>query len=134
MLLEQVYENALAVKSGTHYTTINEFTDQQPALRPEVLAEARDRICRLGEFLSNKILVEEDKGAFLGAAVALEKKLPLAVARWYTYPLINSIEVPIKSEYFTGNLYLNGISTGDRIVIIDTKALRQGLHKNQHAI
>ncbi|MDM9382030.1 phosphoribosyltransferase family protein [Chlorogloeopsis sp. ULAP01] len=119
MLLEQVYENAPTVKSGTHYTTINEFTDQQPALRPDVLIEARNRLCKIGEFVANKILVEEDKGAILGAAICLEKKLPLAVARWYNYDLINSLVVPIKSEYFTGNLYMNGISPGDRVVIVD---------------
>jgi len=107
MLLEQVYENAPAVKSGKHYTTVNEFTDQQPALRPEVLAEARDRLCELGQFDADKILVEEDKGAILGAAICLAKKLPLAVARWYSYELNHALTASIKSEYFSGKLYVN---------------------------
>ena len=119
MLLEQVYENAPAVKSGKHYTTVNEFTDQQPALRPEVLAEARDRLCELGQFDADKILVEEDKGAILGAAICLAKKLPLAVARWYSYELNHALTASIKSEYFSGKLYVNGISRGDRVVIVD---------------
>jgi adenine phosphoribosyltransferase len=119
MLLETVYTNAPAVRSGRHYTTVNEFTDQSPALRPEVLREARDRLCALGMFTADKILVEEDKGAILGSAVALHKGLPLAVARWYTYDLTESISVPIESEYFTGKLYVNGVSAGDRVVIVD---------------
>jgi adenine phosphoribosyltransferase len=118
MLLEAVYRNAPAVRSGRHYTTINEFTDQSPALRPEVLLEARDRLCALGKFAADKILVEEDKGAILGAAVALHKGLPLAVARWYTYDLTDSITVPVDSGYFAGKLYVNGVSPGDRIVIV----------------
>jgi adenine phosphoribosyltransferase len=119
MLLEAVYRNAPAVRSGRHYTTVNEFTDQTPALRPEVLVEARDRLCAMGTFEADKILVEEDKGAIIGSAVALHKGLPLAVARWYTYDLVDSIAVPIESEYFVGKLYVNGISPGDRVVIVD---------------
>lgn len=142
MLLEQVYENAPAVKSGKYYTTINEFTDQQPALRPEVLVEVKDRLCRLGQFAADKILVEEDKGAILGAAVCLEKRLPLAVARWYNYTLPNSIMVPIQSEYFSGNLYVNGIDRGDRVVIIDDTistggtlaALIEAVHKAEATV
>src|SRR3712207_7915708 len=46
-----------------------------------------DRLMALGRFDTDKLLVEEDKGALLGAAVALGSGLPLAVARWYPYSL-----------------------------------------------
>jgi adenine phosphoribosyltransferase len=125
MLLEEVYSGAPVVRTGRHLTTVNEFTDQQPALRPGVLAEARDRLLALGRFDTDKILVEEDKGALLAAAVALATHLPLAVARWYPYQLpadadgTPPIEVDIDSEYFSGHLYVNGIGAGDRITIVD---------------
>src|SRR5690349_21623349 len=48
MLLERAYEGAPALLTGKHLTTVNEFTDQIPALRPELLAEARDRLLALG--------------------------------------------------------------------------------------
>ncbi|WP_223734574.1 hypothetical protein [Streptomyces purpurogeneiscleroticus] len=44
MLLEEVYAGAPTVKSGRHPATVNEFTDQSPALRPEALAEATGRM------------------------------------------------------------------------------------------
>ncbi|GHF51279.1 MULTISPECIES: phosphoribosyltransferase family protein [Streptomyces] len=120
MLLEQVYQDAPTVRSGKHRTTVNEFTDQIPALRPEVLREATERLVELGKFDSDKILVEEDKGAILGGAVSLAAGLPLAVARWYTYAVgHSSIPVPIDSEYFSGTLYVNGIEPGDRVTIVD---------------
>ena len=120
MLLEQVYEGAPTIQSGRHRTTVNEFTDQSPALRPTVLREAAERLVALGKFDSDKILVEEDKGAILGGVVALSANLPLAVARWYTYDLGDgSISVPIDSEYFAGNLFVNGIEAGDRVTIVD---------------
>jgi|tagenome__1003787_1003787.scaffolds.fasta_scaffold20908857_2 adenine phosphoribosyltransferase len=126
MLLEQAYEQAPAVRSGTYLTTVNEFTDQQPALRTELLREACERVVALGDFsAADKLLVEEDKGAILGAAVCLVTGLPLAVARWYAYELpapapdAPVISVPIASEYFSGTLYVNGVERGDRVVIVD---------------
>jgi adenine phosphoribosyltransferase len=120
MLLEELYTNARAIKTGRFHTTINEFTDQLPALRPVVLAEVTRRLTKLGSFVdADKILVEEDKGAIIGSAVCLATGLPLAVARWYTYHLDESIAVPITSEYFAGRLYVNGIQAGDRVVIVD---------------
>lgn len=120
MLLEEVYEGAATVPSGRHRTTVNEFTDQSPALRPAVLREAVDRLVAIGTFDSDKILVEEDKGAILGGAVSLAVGLPLAVARWYSYDLGDrSVSVPIESEYFSGTLYVNGVEQGDRLTIVD---------------
>jgi adenine phosphoribosyltransferase len=120
MLLEQVYQGAPTVQSGRHRTTVNEFTDQSPALRPAVLQEAVERLVALGKFDSDKLLVEEDKGAIIGGAVSLAVNLPLAVARWYSYRVgEQAISVPITSEYFSGTLYVNGIEPGDRVTVID---------------
>jgi adenine phosphoribosyltransferase len=128
MLLEKAYEGAPALNSGRHLTTVNEFTDQIPALRPELLIEARDRLLALGPMTgADKILVEEDKGAILGSAVCLATGLPLAVARWYSYNLVDAgpeiqdfvIEVPLDSEYFDGTLFVNGINRDDRVAIVD---------------
>src|SRR5580658_7931998 len=125
MLLEQVYEGAPTVFSGKYLTTVNELTDQRPALRPGVLTEAVTRLVRLGTFsAATKLLVEEDKGGILAGPVCLATGLPLAVARWYPYDLPGEdgnppAEVEITSEYYAGHLYLNGIAPGDRVVIVD---------------
>src|SRR5579863_1257021 len=125
MLLEEIYEGAPTVLTGTYRTTINELTDQRPALRAEVLAEAVNRLIRLGTFSgATKLLAEEDKGAILAGPVCLATRLPLAVARWYPYELPAGERDPVtvaevSSEYFSGRLYLNGIEPGDRVVIID---------------
>lgn len=122
-LLERVYHTAAVTDSGSHVTTVNELTDQLPALEMETLIAARETIREAGPFDADKIAVEEDKGLPIGVAVALEEGLPLAVARWYTYDIDVADElratVDIDSEYFTGTLYLNGVETGDRVVIVD---------------
>lgn len=118
-MLKQVYENAKVIKTGEHFTTVNEFTDQIPALRPKVLWQAALEINKIGTFNCNKILCEEDKGAPIGTAVSLITGIPLAIARWYPYMLPEELSVPITCEYYKGNLYVNGIEDGDRITIVD---------------
>lgn len=119
--IEQVYNNAKVVNSGKHFTTVNELTDQIPALRPSVLWEAALELCKIGSFNTTKIVSEEDKGVSMAVVTSLITGLPLALARWYPYSLdgISDVKVPIDSEYFTGSLYLNGINPGDRVTIVD---------------
>ncbi|HEY1915179.1 MAG TPA: pyridoxal-phosphate dependent enzyme [Streptosporangiaceae bacterium] len=125
MLLEEIYEGAPTVFSGKFRTSVNELTDQRPALRPEVLAEAVTRLVSMGTFTTaTKLVTEEDKGGILAGPVCLAAGLPLAVARWYPYDLPDeggrpAAEVELTSEYFSGHLYLNGVVPGDRVVIID---------------
>ncbi len=116
--LKAVYERAGVVLSGRYHTTVNELTDQLPALRPEILEEAVSEVMRLGDFDCDKLLVEEEKGAILGGVVALKAGLSLAMARRYNYD-IPSFKVPLDSEYIQGHLYVNGIEPGDRVIIID---------------
>lgn len=121
MLLKSVYKSAKVVKSGTHFTTVNEFTDQLPALRPKVLWEAALAVVKTGNFNVDKIVTEEDKGAPLATLVSVMTNTPLAIARWYPYSLgtHNEVKVKIDSEYFRGDLYLNGVLPGDTVAIVD---------------
>lgn len=121
MLLEEIYKNAKVVSSGKALTTVNEFADQIPALRPAVLMEVAQKVIRLMDLGVNKIVTEEDKGAALATTVSLLTGIPMAIARWYPYSLegVNEQVVNIKSEYFQGQLYLNGVDAGDRVAIVD---------------
>lgn len=59
-LLKKVYEDAKVVRSGTTLITVNEFSDQVPALRPAVFFEAAYEIIRLMDVRVDKIVTEED--------------------------------------------------------------------------
>jgi adenine phosphoribosyltransferase len=119
--LIEVYRTARTVRNNGKFTTVNELCDQIPALRPEVLNEAVDWLLTEGEFRGNKLLTEEDKGAILAGVVALRASKPLAVARWYPYqlPEARTIKVMMQSEYREGDLYLNGVCPGDRVIIVE---------------
>ena len=121
MLLKEVYERAKVVSVGAIRITVNEFTDQLPALRPEVLLEAARGVIEVMDWHVDKIVTEEDKGAPLATAVSILTGIPMAIARWYTYSLedVNDVCVDLESEYYQGKLYLNGVVAGDRVVIVD---------------
>ncbi|ELY55634.1 MULTISPECIES: phosphoribosyltransferase family protein [Natronolimnohabitans] len=116
-----VYESADVTHSGEHATTVNQLTDQLPALQPRTLEAARALLSASGSFNVDKLAVEEDKGLPFGVLIAREYSLPLAVARWYTYEINADRQsaVDIDSEYFSGDLYLNGIEPGDAVAIVD---------------
>ena len=118
-MIKDVYRNSRVVNSGKYLTTVNELTDQIPALRPKVLWEAALEIVKAGNFNCDKLVCEEDKGAPLGTTVSLITGLPLAMARWYSYSLPEEVTTKIECEYYNGNLYLNGVESKDKITIID---------------
>jgi adenine phosphoribosyltransferase len=119
MLLTQCYLDAKVLNTGRYQTTLNELCDQVPALRPQLLWQAALELVKLGEINADKILSEEDKGAPIATAVSLITGLPLCMARWYPYEIPGQVSCKIKNEYFQGNLYLNGVEPGDRVLIIE---------------
>ena len=118
-----VYLKATTVKSGRHFTTVNELTDQLPATAPETLKAAVELLMYLGPITGNTVLSEEDKGAVLAGLFSVVANLPLAMARHYTYgaQLLPSgaVIVPVAMEYLDGHLMVNGITPGDEVLLID---------------
>jgi len=121
--IKSVYRNAGVTQSKDYVTTVNELTDQLPALQPETLSAATELIRDRISPETDVIAVEEDKGLPIGVIVAKELELPLAVARWYTYEIDAKeecqVEIDMDSEYYSGQLYLNGVSSDDRVTIVD---------------
>ncbi len=122
-LITEVYEAASTVRTGKgKFTTVNELTDQIPAVRPTVLIAASRVLSMLrpvGQHLT-KVLSEEDKGAILAGMVATQVNLPLAMARHnVTYEIPGSLIVPLSMEYMDGQLTVNGLVEGDRLLLID---------------
>ncbi len=122
-IITAVYEKAGTVKTGKgKFTTVNELTDQIPAVRPEVLAAAVRLLVMMRpiDHEINKVLSEEDKGAILAGLVSVQTSLPLAMARHnVTYEIPGSLIVPLSMEYMDGQLTVNGLVEGDRLLLID---------------
>ncbi|WP_195176201.1 phosphoribosyltransferase family protein [Mesorhizobium sp. INR15] len=99
---------------------LNPLTEQIPATSPELLRDAANWVAEVVDFSkATKIAGEEDKGAVLVAATALLVGLPFGLARWQSSGLQGQIKVPFECEYTSGDLYLNGVESNDRVVIVD---------------
>ncbi len=119
-ILGQAFNNKALVPIKGRQFIINPLTEQIPATSAELLREAASRVLEMGAFdRASKIVGEEDKGGILVAATSLLSGLPFGLARWYPSGLQGQIEMPFDCEYTGGNLYLNGVEQGDRVVIID---------------
>ncbi len=117
-----VYEAAGYIQTGPkreNYTTINELTDQVPAMRPETLEAAGQALYQLWPMIGNKILSEEDKGAVLAGYFSILSGRSLAMARRYSYKLPDAVTVDYRMEYGSGTLTVNGVRAGDQLTIID---------------
>ncbi|KKL54775.1 hypothetical protein LCGC14_2262040 [marine sediment metagenome] len=123
-LITQVYEVASTVpaREPNKYTTVNELTDQIPAVRPDILKAAVRLLVMMRPIgrQVNKVLSEEDKGAILAGLFSVQTSLPLAMARHnVTYEIPGSLVVPLSMEYMDGQLTVNGLEEGDHLLLID---------------
>ena len=77
-------------------------------------------LVEVGDFgRANKIAGEEDKGAILVASTSLATGLPFGMARWYPTGFEGEVSVDFEMEYASGKLFLNGIESHDKVIIVD---------------
>lgn len=118
-LLEKSLKAAPIVNRGKYNYFIHPITDGVPYLEPGLLNEVTDRILDGAETGFDKILTIEAMGIHIGTALALRTGKPLSIIRKRPYDLPNEVKIHQTTGYSKGELYLNGISTGERILIID---------------
>ena len=119
-LVIESFDNQPLIDIGQHKFLINPLTEQIPATSAELLQAATDWIVEVGNFNhATKIAGEEDKGAILVASTSLATGLPFGMARWYPAGLEGQISVAFEMEYASGELFLNGVENGDRVIIVD---------------
>jgi adenine/guanine phosphoribosyltransferase-like PRPP-binding protein len=77
-------------------------------------------LVEVGDFgRANKIAGEEDKGAILVASTSLATGLPFGTARWYPTGFEGEVSVDFEMEYASGKLFLNGIESNDKVIVVD---------------
>ena len=119
-LVKEAFDNRPLLPFGEFKFLINPLSEQIPATKAELLQAATDWIVDVGDFyMANKIAGEEDKGAILVAATSLATGLPFGMARWYPAGLEGQVSVAFEMEYASGELFLNGVEVGDRVIIVD---------------
>lgn len=106
-------------KRGDYNYFIHPITDGVPEVRPDLIREVVTHIIRTANLDVDKIVTIEAMGIHIGTALSLFTDIPLVIIRKRRYGLPGEIEVSQVTGYSKGQLYLNGIFPGDRVIVVD---------------
>ncbi|WP_048113084.1 hypoxanthine/guanine phosphoribosyltransferase [Methanoculleus sp. MH98A] len=113
-------ETSPIMKRGEYNYFIHPITDGVPLLEPALLREIGCAMVRILDLENvDKIVVCEAMGIHIGVAFSMMTDIPLVVVRKRPYGLPGEVAVHQATGYSKGELYLNGVDAGDRVVIID---------------
>ena len=118
-LLRKSLLDSPIVKRGEYNYFINPITDGVPMIEPSLVDEVADRIHSMMSQDADVILTVEAMGIPVGTALSLKTGLPLAIVRKRPYLLPDEVLINQETGYSKGELYLNGIKKGDRVLIVD---------------
>lgn len=99
---------------------VHPITDGIPHLEPALLREIVVGIIRCADLAGvEKIVTPAAMGIHIGTAVSLATDIPLVVVRKRSYGLPGEVAVHQVTGYAEGELFLNGVEAGDRVLVVD---------------
>jgi adenine phosphoribosyltransferase len=112
-------ETSPIVKMGAYHYFVHPITDGIPQMDPVVLVEVLDAIEEVGDFHCDVIVAPEAMGIPLAVPLSLQLGIPYNVVRKKRYGLPGEVSVNQVTGYSKCDMYVNGISKGDRVVVVD---------------
>ena len=118
-ILKESLRTAPIVKRGEYNYFIHPISDGVPLVQPGLLREVIACVVKIADLDVDKIVTIEAMGLPLGSALSQITDIPFIIVRKRKYGLPGEIAVHQTTGYSKGELYLNGIQKGDRVLIID---------------
>lgn len=119
-ILVRSLETCPMVKRGEYNYFIHPITDGVPIVEPALLRDVCSGMLKVLDLNHvDKIVVVEAMGIHIGAVLSTMTDIPMTVMRKRVYNLPHEVAVHQTTGYSKGELYLNGVYRGDRVVIID---------------
>ncbi|PKL60867.1 MAG: adenine phosphoribosyltransferase [Methanomicrobiales archaeon HGW-Methanomicrobiales-4] len=122
-MIEHLIESLLncpIVKKGEYNYFVHPITDGIPNIDPMVLREVAVGMIRLLDLKNVKYIVAAEAMAIpIGTAISLITDIPLNIIRKRSYGLPGEQEVVQETGYSKGQMFVNGLCKGDRVVIVD---------------
>jgi len=130
-------EASLIVKMGDYDYFVHPITDGIPRMDPSILAEIICELKKIGDFHCDVIVAPESMGIPIAVPLSLEMGIPYNIVRKKRFGLPGEVNISQVTSYSRTEMFINGISKGDRIMIVDSvlssggtlKALIKGLRK-----
>jgi adenine phosphoribosyltransferase len=113
-------ETCPMVKRGEYNYFIHPITDGVPIVDPALLRDVCTAMIKVLDLNGvDKIVVVEAMGIHIGSVLSTMTDIPMTIMRKREYRLPGEVAVHQVTGYSKGELYLNGIQKGDRVVIVD---------------
>ncbi|MDD1675083.1 MAG: purine phosphoribosyltransferase family protein [Methanomicrobiales archaeon] len=108
------------VKRGEYNYFIHPITDGVPSVDPGLLRDVATALIRVLDLdRVDLMVVAEAMGIHIGTTLSLMTDIPFTIVRKRWYGLPGEVAVHQTTGYSKGELYLNGVKKGDRVVIVD---------------
>lgn len=128
-------ESSPVMKRGDYDYFVNPITDGIPRMDPIILEEVIDGLKGMSDFDCDLIVAPEAMGIPIAVPLSLKLGIPYNIMRKKQYGFPGEVTVTQVTGYSKTDLHINGISKGDRVVIVDVvvstggtiKAMIQGL-------
>ncbi len=117
--LKKSLEESPIIKKEDYNYFVHPVTDGIPLTQPGVLKEIAVAIKNNFSTEVDKIVCVEAMGIHLATALSLETGIPFVVIRKRSYGLPGEFAVHQTTGYSQGELYVNGINSGDSVLLID---------------
>ena len=117
--LKKSLEKSPIIKKEDYNYFVHPVTDGIPLTQPEVLKEIAVAIKNNFSTDVDKIVCVEAMGIHLATALSLETDIPFVVIRKRCYGLPGEFAAHQTTGYSQGELYINGINSGDSVLLID---------------
>jgi len=118
--LRSSLQNAPVIWKGDYPYFIHPLTDGVPRLDPEVLSAVTDLCLEAIDWNNvDLILGIEAMGLPLTAPLCISSGKPLVVVRKRPYGLEGEIVIDQSTGYSKGEMFLNDVKTGEKVVIVD---------------
>jgi adenine phosphoribosyltransferase len=118
-ILRESLLNAPIVHRGKYHYFIHPISDGVPRLEPELLEEVTEHILGMVDRNFDKIIAIEAMGIPLATALSMKTGVPFCIIRKRQYGLEGEIKLSQETGYSKGELYINDIFEGDRVLIVD---------------
>ncbi|AEH07197.1 hypoxanthine/guanine phosphoribosyltransferase [Methanothermococcus okinawensis] len=118
-LLEDTLKSCPIVKRGEYNYFIHPITDGVPLMNSQLLREVATKIIKISDMDIDKIVTAEAMGIPIATTISLYTDIPYVIMRKRKYLLEGEIPVHQETGYSKGELYLNGVNKGDKVLIVD---------------
>jgi|TARA_B110000263_G_scaffold249954_1_gene269487 adenine phosphoribosyltransferase len=119
-ILQDSLRGAPIIWKGEYPYFIHPISDGIPRMEAEVLRATRDLIVGMVDWSQIDLVVSvEAMGLPLLAAVGEATGKPTVVIRKRSYGMEGEVEVDVSTGYSSSTAYINDISSGERILVVD---------------